>query len=60
MRCVWVKAENRARTMPLLPKSWREHIHDLRPPVNNALEGDSAWVNLFNGKDQQTPAGWQT
>lgn len=58
MRCVWVKAENRARTMPLLPESWREHFHDLRPPVNNALEGESSWINLITGKDQQTPAGW--
>ncbi len=31
MRCVWVKAEDRSRTLPLLPKTWREHIHELRP-----------------------------
>ena len=39
MRCVWVKAEERARTLPLLPASWREHFHELRPPVDNRLQG---------------------
>jgi hypothetical protein len=58
MRCVWVKANDRAENLPLLPKSWREEIDHLFPPVNNALKGDSAWINLFNGKDRQTPAGW--
>jgi len=59
MRCVWVKAEERARTMPLLPSRWRHEIHDTRPPVNNQLEGDSSWINLVNGKDHRTPLGWQ-
>ena len=58
MRCVWVKAEERSRTLPLLPKTWREHIHQLRPPVNNQLEGDASWTNLLTGKDRQHPAGW--
>ena len=39
MRCVWVKAEERSRTLPLLPKSWREHIHELRPPVEQPARG---------------------
>ena len=59
MRCVWVKAEDRSRTLPLLPKAWREHIHELRPPVNNQLEGDASWTNLLTGRDRQYPAGWQ-
>ncbi len=58
MRCVWVKAEERSRTLPLLPRSWREHIHDLRPPVNNQLEGDASWTNLVTGRDRRTPLGW--
>ena len=58
MRCVWVKAEERSRTLPLMPKSWREHIHELRPPVNNQLEGDASWTNLLTGKDRRHPAGW--
>ncbi len=58
MRCVWVKAHDRAEHMPLLPKSWRLHIRDLRPPVDNSLAGTSSWVNLVTKRDQQTPAGW--
>ena len=58
MECVWVKANRRAESMPLLPKSWREEVSHMRPPVNNALKGDSSWINLINGKDRQTPAGW--
>ncbi len=59
MRCVWVKANHRAQTMPLLPTSWREEIGHLRPPVNNQLKGDSSWLNLMNGKDRETPEGWR-
>ena len=55
MRCVWVKAEERSRDLPLLPKSWREEFDHLRPPVNNALQGDSSWINLITGRDRQTP-----
>jgi hypothetical protein len=58
MRCVWVKAEDRSRTMPLLPRSWRDEFNHLRPPVNNALKGTSSWLNLLNGRDRQTPPGW--
>ena len=58
MPCVWVKAHDRSQHMPLIPKKWREEFNDLRPPVNNALQGDSSWINLLNGKDQQTPVGW--
>ena len=58
MPCVWVKAHDRSQNMPLIPKKWREEFNHLRPPVNNALQGESSWINLINGKDQQTPAGW--
>jgi hypothetical protein len=58
MRCVWVKAEGRARDLPLLPHSWREEFNHLRPPVNNALRGQSSWRNLLNGSDRRTPPGW--
>ena len=57
MRCVWVKAEERARTLPLLPASWRGHFHELRPPVDNRLSGTSAWVNLVSGRDRERPRG---
>ncbi len=59
MRCVWVKANERAERMPLLPKAWREEVSHLRPPVNNILQGGSSWVNLATGADRETPHGWQ-
>lgn len=59
MMCVWTKAYERTQTLPL-PKAWREEYNDLRPPVDNRLEGTSSWANLFSGRDRQVPAGWQT
>jgi hypothetical protein len=58
MRCVWVKAHHRAEHLPLLPRAWRDEFDHLRPPVNNALQGQSSWLNLINGRDRQTPPGW--
>jgi hypothetical protein len=58
MRCVWVKAYDRAESLPLLPGSWRDHIDELRPPVDNQLRGTSSWRNLLTGRDRQTPPGW--
>jgi hypothetical protein len=58
MECVWLKAERRSRTLPLLPSSWRAHFGTLRPPVDNRLQGDSSWVNFVRGKDRATPDGW--
>ena len=57
MRCVWVKAERRARTLPL-PAPWREHFHRLRPPVDNRLQGTSSWLNLATQRDRALPGGW--
>ena len=59
MRCVWVKAEERARTLPLLPKPWREHFGNLRAPVDNRLVGTSSWANLLSGRDKRQPPGWR-
>lgn len=58
MRCVWLKAEQRARTLPLLPQAWRDHFHNLHPPVDNRLQGTSSWKNLLSGRDRVTPPGW--
>ena len=58
MRCVWVKATERAASLPLLPTSWREGPNHLRPPLDNRLEGTSSWKNLLTGRDRQVPAGW--
>jgi hypothetical protein len=54
MRCVWVKAHERSDRLPL----WRGHIDDLRPPVDNRLQGTSSWLNRFSGRDREVPAGW--
>ena len=59
MRCVWLKAEERSREMPLLLPAWRSHFMNMRPPVDNRLEGTSAWANLFSKRDKVRPAGWQ-
>jgi hypothetical protein len=59
MRCVWLKAEARSRSLPLLPRSWRDEINHLRPPVDNQLENTSSWRNLVTGRDRVAPAGWQ-
>ena len=57
MRCVWTKAYERTVSLPL-PKVWKDEYNDLRPPLDNQLQGSSAWANLFSGRDRQTPAGW--
>jgi len=54
MRCVWVKAVERSRRLP-----WSEEIHDLRPPVDNRLEGTSSWINYATKRDKVTPEGWR-
>ena len=59
MRCVWLKAYERAESLPLLPGRWRAEYDHLRPPVDNQLEGTSAVVNLLTKRDRKTPAGWQ-
>lgn len=57
MRCVWTKAYERTVSLPM-PKVWKEEYNDLRPPLDNQLQGSSAWINLFSGRAAQTPAGW--
>ena len=58
MECVWLKAERRSRTLPLVPAAWRSHFHVLRPPVDNRLRGSSSWVNYAKRRDRQRPEGW--
>ena len=52
--CVWVKAVERSRRLPL----WQGEIDHLRPPVDNRLWDTSAWANFASGRDRQTPKGW--
>ncbi|MEZ4866721.1 MAG: methylenetetrahydrofolate reductase C-terminal domain-containing protein [Caldilineaceae bacterium] len=54
--CVWVQAWERSRKMPI----YGDEILWLQPPVNRSLQGSSAWINLFEGIDQQTPPGWKS
>ena len=58
MRCVWVTAEHRSQS-PAMPHHWEEEFNDLRPPVDNRLQGTSSWVNFVTKRDQRTPRGWQ-
>lgn len=58
MQCVWAKAFARKESLPL-PKVWKEHFNDLRPPVDMQLKGTSSWINLLTKRDQQTPKGWK-
>ena len=57
MRCVWVKAYERAGHLPLLPTAWREGLNHMRPPVDNRLQGSSSWQNLATGRDRKVPGG---
>jgi hypothetical protein len=54
MQCIWVKAYDRT----ILPKVWKEHYNELRPPVDMQLQGTSSWINLVTKRDQQVPDGW--
>jgi Methylene-tetrahydrofolate reductase C terminal len=55
MLCVWVQAWQRSRSMLI----YADAIQVVQPPVNRALQGTSAWINLVEGLDIQTPPGWR-
>lgn len=52
--CIWVQAWERSRAMP----TCGDEILWLQPPVNRQLQNSSAWINMFEGIDEQHPAGW--
>ena len=52
MRCVWVKAVERAPKTP-----WAHEINDLRPPVDNRLWGTSSWRNFLTQARQADAEG---
>jgi hypothetical protein len=54
MRCVWVEAWERSGRMP----AYGHEIHRLVAPLNQRLQGSSAWINEFTGTAQAAPAGW--
>jgi hypothetical protein len=54
--CVWVLAWERSRRLPL----WRDDMKRINPPIDWRLKDTSSWLNLANGRDRHTPAGWST
>ena len=55
MKCIWVAAFERSKKMPAFGS---EMMH-LQPPLNQQLEGSSAWINMLADKDSPLPAGWE-
>ena len=55
MPCVWVQAWERSRAM----RVYGEEIRLVQPPLNRALQNSSSWVNMLEGLDTRTPAGWE-
>jgi hypothetical protein len=56
MPCVWVQAWERSQSMP----RYGTEIRLIQPPVDRSLHETSAWANLFEGKDDIRPPGWNT
>ncbi len=54
MPCVWVQAWERSQAMLI----FADDIKVIQPPVNRALQGESAWVTMIEGRDARTPKGW--
>jgi hypothetical protein len=54
MRCVWVEAWERSRSLPL----WRDHILHVERPTDWRLQETSSWENLVTGRDRVDPRGW--
>src|SRR5262245_27181206 len=52
--CVLVQAWERSRQMLI----YADQIQVIQPPLNRALQGTSAWANMLEGRDTQTPLGW--
>ena len=54
MKCVWVEAFERSQKMG----EYGGEFMQLNPPVNQRLQGQSAWVNQLTGQDKELPVGW--
>lgn len=54
MRCVWVKAYERAGRLP-----WREELDELRPPIDQRLWRASSWWSHLTKRDAARPPGWR-
>ena len=53
--CVWVKAWERSRHMPIYGN---EIIH-IQPPLNHSLRDTSAWINDMHRQEMMIPKGWE-
>jgi len=47
MECAWNRAYVHSKKW-----MWPHEIHDLRPPVNWAMQGSSSWLNYLTERDQ--------
>ncbi|MFQ5616313.1 MAG: methylenetetrahydrofolate reductase C-terminal domain-containing protein [Anaerolineales bacterium] len=54
MKCVWIEAVERSQKMVV----FGNEIIRIQPPLNQQLEGSSAWINLLTGEDRNLPQGW--
>jgi hypothetical protein len=52
--CIWVQAWERSAQMA----HYSEDIQQIRPPLNNQLQGTSAWINDLNRDIPLRPKGW--
>ncbi|MFC1923685.1 methylenetetrahydrofolate reductase C-terminal domain-containing protein [Chloroflexota bacterium] len=55
MPCVWVQAWQRSNNMG----EDGNQIRSIQPPLNNRLQGTSAWINDMNSEIQLHPKGWE-
>ena len=55
MPCVWVQAWQRSNNMG----EDGDQIRSIQPPLNNRLQGTSAWINDMNSEIQLHPKGWE-
>ena len=51
--CIWVQAWERSQE-----GIYAHEMSDIQPPVNRALQGSSAWINMAEGIDTDVPPGW--
>ena len=54
MPCVWVQAWERGQRM----QTYAGELRIVQPPVNRGLQNTSAWINMVEGLDAETPPGW--
>jgi hypothetical protein len=54
MPCVWVQAWERSQHM----RTYAQELRIVQPPVDRSLQHTSAWINMIEERDVQTPPGW--